>query len=446
MKIAVINYIDLPEQCVNIKENLIDVTEFKMHGPLHQLDIHESENITETLNSMIGKYDWAVVIAAGTYFYQQELIVETVKQAQRNNSPLICHIIHKGGYYYFHPQWFAIDLKVWESIGKPSFEDTKGSTFTTTKVKRSAKNFHDDYTPYWISAGSGQETYTIDHGYYGTEVVRKLIESNYMIINVPKEIRNSKFYSYPDSNFSYIEQLIANPSAEVPKDTPIYYFNQQLLHLREFLDIGYYPVNTEQLTEYPLSDKLDCFIGVCGGLKPAYLSGGEKFDKNTTVYLIDISPAALAYQKYLIENWDGNLDNFENVISDFKLKHPQYKSTYFAGIGLNENLKWSFEYNETKIQDFTQRWKKYQKYKFHFVQLDLLDEQAPYTLKQWTDKSKLGTYLWVSNSFCMDWLVFYKTMRVARDLSLKLIDILTQDNQSLIVYENGSDFTKHYPK
>ena len=228
MKIAAIHYTKLPPQCNNIKQNLFDLTEFRMQGPLHDLSIHVSNNVTDTLNSLGDEFDWVVVVATGNYFHQQQLILDTVKHAVANNSPLICHIMHRGGYFYLHPQWFAINLKVWKSIGCPSFEESGASTFTTTKVERSVENFHDDYTPFWIKPGSEECSYTTEFGFYGTKAIRSFIEAGHTVINLPNSIRNQKFYSYPDSNHQLIEQIINDPETELSDQTPIHSFNDQI--------------------------------------------------------------------------------------------------------------------------------------------------------------------------------------------------------------------------
>ena len=59
MNIAVVLYDNLPEECNKIKNNLRDLTYFKVtHGP-DKYDIHDTANITETLKSL-NEYDWAV--------------------------------------------------------------------------------------------------------------------------------------------------------------------------------------------------------------------------------------------------------------------------------------------------------------------------------------------------------------------------------------------------
>ena len=101
MKIAAIHYTKLSVECNNIKQNLFDLTEFRMQGPLHNLEIILSDNVSNTLNLISDNFDWAVIVATGNYFHQQKLIIDTVEHAITNNSPLACHIIEKGGYFLF---------------------------------------------------------------------------------------------------------------------------------------------------------------------------------------------------------------------------------------------------------------------------------------------------------------------------------------------------------
>jgi len=447
MKIAAIHYTKLPSKCNNIKQNLFDLTEFRMQGALRNLSIYVSNDITETLNSISDEYDWAVIVATGNYFHGQHLILETVDHAVAEGSPLICHIMHKGGYFYLHPQWFAVDLKIWKSIGCPSFEESTASTFTTTEVERSVENFHDEYTPFWIQPGLGQKTYTTDFGYYGTEVIKSMIESGHKIINIPNSIRYNKFYSYPDFNYELIADAISDPSVELPEHSPVRYFHDQIKMLRGNLDTGFYPVNTEKITYGEIhNEPLDCFIGVCGGLKPAWIAGGSNFSEDSTVYLIDLSSAALAYQKYLIENWDGEFDKFNDVYESFKTLHPDFNPLYFSEIGITKNLEWSLDDREEYKQEFTTRWKKYRKYKFNFVQINLLEQETADTIKSWVGQSVQGSYIWVSNSFYMDWLTFYKTRAVSAEIGKNFIKTIASDNKTKIIYEECGQIRKYQPK
>ena len=166
-EIAVVMYNNLPERCKEISENLCDLTRFKFNGQ-YQFSIYETDNITDTLKTLIGQHQWAVVIAAGNTLQTQMLIVDMVNHARQEQSPLSCHILDRGGYYHLHPQCFTIDLDVYQEIGCPAFEKTEGPVeLATLHTTRSEDSVHDDYTPWWLHTSQESHTYTSDQGYFG---------------------------------------------------------------------------------------------------------------------------------------------------------------------------------------------------------------------------------------------------------------------------------------
>jgi hypothetical protein len=197
-EIAVVMYNNLPARCHEVEQNLCDFTKFKINGQ-HNLHTYETKNITEMLTTLSATHRWAVVIAAGNILQSQKLIMDSVEYAKKENSPLSCHILDRGGYFHLHPQYFTIDLEVYQSLGFPAFEETSGPVDINTKItERSIDNVHDDYTPWWLHSGTETKTYASDQGYFGINVVAGMINAGYNIVNIPCELRQRKNYCYPE--------------------------------------------------------------------------------------------------------------------------------------------------------------------------------------------------------------------------------------------------------
>ena len=179
-KIVSVLYDNIPENLNDIRNNLIDLTKFKMQGML-PINIIKTNQLSDTLDKLAPDVDWAVVIAAGHWLEGQYLIQETVDHAIKVNVPLACHIMAKGGYFHFHHQWFAIHLPTWRAVGSPRFEESRGRTLTVKETVRDPNNVHDDYTPWWLKPGNSDKTYTTDYGYFGLNVVEALINNNHAI-------------------------------------------------------------------------------------------------------------------------------------------------------------------------------------------------------------------------------------------------------------------------
>jgi hypothetical protein len=230
-EIAVVLYNDLNSDCDDIAQNLIDLTNFKVHGK-YNLNIFHTKTITSTIKDLsLQGFSWAVVVTAGNFLQDQTCLIKTIEHAQNNNSPLCCHILDRGGYYHFHQQWFAVDLKIYTAVGSPAFEQSNGPvSLTTVSTQRCQDNVHDDYTPWWIKpTGTEPMTYHSDHGYFGLRVISEFVRNGYGIVNVPIDVRQRKNYCYPDFNHDGLVKIIQNPEYQ-PEDThsPLWWFKQAI--------------------------------------------------------------------------------------------------------------------------------------------------------------------------------------------------------------------------
>ena len=420
--IAVVLYNDLNPNCDDIAQNLIDLTDFKLRGK-YNLNVFYTTTITTTLKDLAAHgFTWAVVVTAGNFLQDQNLLFQTIDHAKSENSPLACHILDKGGYYHFHQQWFAINLVDYTKIGSPTFEITSEPIeLTTQKTERCPDNVHDEYTPWWLRPSDKQLiTYTSDRGYFGITVISEFIRNGYNITNIPTEVRNRKNYCYPKFNYDGIVKLINDPEY-IPEDhtSPLWWFKHTMDNLTKNLKVGYYVLNTEHLitNEIIKSTDLDCFIGVCGGLKPACIAGQPNFVSNSKIYLFDISHAALEWQKYLINNWSGEFDSFELVFADFKKQYPTYVPIYFTHDTIDNNLTWFLSNAGMTREEFTVLWQRYRNMEHYYVNLNLLNDDAADQILKLVATATQGAYVWVSNAFIMDYLMFYRTRAGSETLS-----------------------------
>lgn len=447
-KIAVVLYDDLKPHCDDVRTNLRDLTHFKVHGK-DQPNVFETPFLTKTLTELTKtSFEWAAVVALGNNLQDQSLMWANIEYAQKNNSPLSGHILDRGGYYHLHPQWFVIDLKAYQAIGCPGFEETVGSVKINTRVtERSAENMHDGYTPMWVRPQSEQTTeYSSDYGYFGLNVIATFIGTGHTIINVPQDIRQRKNYCYPEYNHDDIVKLIADPTYK-PEDTtgPMWWFARSVEELTTSLDIGYYVLNTENLylNHDLLSKKLDCFIGVSSGIKPVCVVGQNCFSEHTRVHLFDISPAAIKWQKHLHEFWDGDFVSFESTFNNFKNANPDLRPIYFASQSIDTNINWVLNGTGITREQFKTYWQKYKQMQVTFTQMNLLEDASIDQVANMINTANLGAYVWTSNLFFMDYLTFFKTNKWTKD-KIKQFEIdLETKSQKPYVLENCGHVSFH---
>ena len=151
--LVVVHYDDLPSSINDIHDNLVDYTEYKLSmGPL-KLSRITTKNISDTLASLTTKnIKWAIVITSGNLIISQEIFTQAIDFAVEHKTPLVGHIVDRGGYFHIHPQFFVLDLEVYSNIGCPTLEysDTP-ITIQNNETTRSSDNVHDDYTPLWVT-------------------------------------------------------------------------------------------------------------------------------------------------------------------------------------------------------------------------------------------------------------------------------------------------------
>ena len=443
-KLAVIVYDDLQGPAKDIRDNLRDFTEFKLQGR-YQFHVTHTQHITDTLRQVTDDgYEWAVVVAVGTYLRNSQTdVLETLAHAQSQNSPLACHILDQGGYFHFHPQWFALDLGVYDQLGRTALESADGPVILPTRhTIRCQDNAHDDYTPWWVGPGEERTVeYVSDRRYFGLDLVAAMIQAGYTITNIPQHVRESKSYCYPNHQHDILKQMIADPKFVPERNNhteALWWFDRTLKNMVENLHKGYYVINTEGITDSPEihSRTFDCFIGVCGGQKPAVLVGQPEFRDDTQVILYDISTAALEFQRHLLENWDGDFDGFGSVFHDFESQHPDYAPIYFRDRSLQENIAWFFQTYGIDRAEFQRRWQKYRACEFEFVQLDLHAIDAGQRVGEMTQAANHSTYIWTSNAFYMDYQMFYRTRAGMDDMLREFVKDVRDTARADIVLEN----------
>jgi hypothetical protein len=436
MNIAVVLYDNLPEDCKDIRDNLRDLTYFKTtHGP-DKYDVYDSNNITVTLRSL-NKYDWAVVICIGTFLSLQKLIRNTVDWAIENKTPLCGQIIDYGNYPHFHEQWFAIDLNVYRELGSLPLEPQKIDKVTYRAVIRSKENIHDSHTPLWVQPTIGTIQYENKTQEFGEQLLAKVIEAGYKVVNIPSIVRQKKMYPYPQYNAMDIRTLIECLSTKPYKRFPYHWDLEKQTSFprfaKAFKDIadktqkGYYALNTEEMIINKTDKVFDCFIGVSAGVKPACIVSTYNFKPNSKIYIFDFNDVALLWQQYLLKEWDGEYESFTTVFNKFKEQYPDYIPLGVYNEYISDNLK---RFGITK-----EHWIKYKSMQHTFIKLNLLDDSAAKQIAEIANTSQ-GVYIWTSNAFQMEYLYFLKTIKWCNEKANNFINDLSKYCKVPYILEN----------
>jgi len=428
---------DVPSEHRDIlRKRLYDLIKYQTLG----FKITQTNNLESHIKNCSSEY--VLVLALGSHIGGPAVIQELVDYAIQEKTPVICHILHREGLFQLHPQCILINTAVYRKIGCPPIRPVRSEKrLLLMTPNRSRENFHDSYTPHWISPSASYEMKTVPGHFYGTYLLEELVKNGYTVKNFPDSIRYKKRYCYPNENWQEIINSL-NDKDYQPKNFNVEIFIAKLKgSYEEVYSNGFYPINTEQLlpinvAERVFKQKFNFFAGVCGGVKPGFLSGAYNFQENTEVVLFDANPAALDWQRYLIENWDGDLDTLESVFNSFKLNHPNYISIIDQHSNFTDKLNFRLLEAEISKEELETRWKKFLTYKISFMKLDLLDNNSLTPLLAKLNDPQLSAYLWFSNSFNMDWQMFYLGSSYMQEKFQDTMEFIRKNTTSKIAVES----------
>jgi len=393
---ATILYDNHTVQWADLAPRMVEFTKFKLFPikPVVTQDIHSAlMSTTET---------WAVVFAAGNVVHKPGIIYDIVRHCEQENAPLAGHILHQNGYYNLHPQFFCVNVEVYKQWAKGL--EPLNDKIVVKPVERSSENVHDDYTPVWVRPVTHSLDFNEVPDAFASRFISWLIDHGHQIINVPNEIRVNKSYSYVDYNHEDLRMFLKD-TTHASKQSGANQFLDYIKNNLDGLSRGFYPVNTESMTKASsVPIKLGVFAGVCGGIKPALIVSQEFFDNNTQIILFDISQAAIEWQQWLRQHWDGRRDTFETVFENFKTASPHALPQFFGHMGILGNLDWILK-NACTEQEFVSKWQYWCELEVEYHRLDLLNNPDQDALLSQLSKFDRPAYVWTSNLFLMDWQV-----------------------------------------
>ena len=379
-------------------EDLDRYYHYKVDGWIFDSTKNLDSKLNELADTNVG---WVVVSALGNYLRMGSIDDEIIRDCQHSNSPLAGHLLDRNGYYNIDPQFFCLNLEVWDKVGRPSFAEDKCSPFVSVNVDRSLENFHDNYTPHWIKSSVGDKHYNIYNLYFGAKVLRAFLEHGYTIINISEKIRQRKIYLYPNANADELTNLFLKWDIK-PTSIPLAQYYDKINQQFEYDHKTVYILNSEPVIPMK-TETIDHYVGVCGGLKAVAILNNAGFTSNTSVSLFDLSKSAIEYQRYLVKNWDGDFDNYQTIVSKFQQDNPNLIYAWRSWNSWSSEIdKFLQSANMTK-HSFKSVWQLYIKLSITYTHLDLhnLDKINEYFGNMDAGENK-NYYVWVSNAYFME--------------------------------------------
>jgi hypothetical protein len=185
-----------------IVKNQADYTVSNILGKHY--DVYQGLDEQDLLNHVTDLgYEFAVVFSTGTEFINGYDFFAYIDALTATDIALAGHILDRGtAYYELHSQCYYINLHVYHQQGRPVVGNTElGCTHQQISPTRSLENFHDNYTPLWISKGTVTKDY--DHKCHGWNILSCYLAAGLKITAFSEEIKKSKIHLYPEYTIDF---------------------------------------------------------------------------------------------------------------------------------------------------------------------------------------------------------------------------------------------------
>lgn len=410
-------YDDLDNSDEEYNERVRGITNHYIWDP-DGFDLITTNNLSNTLKELADKVveenKWVLINTTGHAVHTNpaDFYNLAVKKCEEANSPLMGHVLHNPAHDYFpypylHNQCIVLDLLVWKEVGCPEFEWVNIVDDRLNNLVRSVENFHDEYTPYWVGPDKTDEIVNLEHREFGSVVIEKLAEAGHRIINFDDELRRQKWHLYPNHEYEILNNFFK--TGEIDKESNLYKSAiRDVLWQKESLSKMVYILNTEEIVNDDTSNvktPIDHYIVVAGGFKPALLAHKFGYHANTKITVMDISDAGINFQKYMRENWNGDLVSYPQRIIEFSNVYPDYDLAWRSWNSMESEINKFLEEMNLTLDEFQHAWQEYCNIECEYVKTDFLTDPSKLIEAVNTGENK-NFFVWISNAFDMSWTVF----------------------------------------
>jgi len=436
-KHTIIKYNNIAHLPSDYQQRVMDLGNFYQQLPFqHTYQVVETTDLDQAFADLPTDTEWVVVVAAGHTTQDRNLYDRLIGECRLLNATLMCHIMNFPDQYpHLHPQIFCIRYQHWLSMGSPSWApDHQPYDFVSKQYEASPETFHDGYTPHWLRPVEGTQQYQGQFLQTGSQVIRACLEHGRMIYNIPEHIRHRKHHLYPDQMADEFGAFLAGGTYTGTHPAQKYYV-ELIDHLAATVRSQYYMLNTEPLTTYRSEHPITHYAGVASGLKLFCTMIRNGFDLNTAVTIFDFSEAALKFQRYLIDNWTGNLDTYQTVCDEFAAANPGYYPCRPTGPWEDTYQQMLQELGGLSRREFKNLWLDYCHREHQFLHINLYDENDQQALAAVCEPHQ-QSYVWISNAFWMEYSLIQQGRDSLSDRRSAFMQAIDETGAAVVVDTN----------
>jgi hypothetical protein len=308
-----------------------------------------------------------------------------------------------------HHQMIVVNVEQWKNIGSPKYGGWNNATAEMPNYTRSAENFHDKYTPYWIQGAPGTTQYSRvsqGHGF-----LKAALTNEMRIDNFSDEMRKCRLFLYPESEPAKFYESITSGEVIDPTMNP-----NQRRWIKSFSkppQIWIYNSESYYFPREVIRD-INTYIGPSAGFK--YLDA-LKHNEQVEFVLYDYNERSVNWIKMLWKEWDGK--NFNRFIKDKEEYKPYYK--YINGdLATNQQILLDEFGGE---EQFLELWNRFKASEVQFVVTNLYSTDS---VKMLSEMSSETTLFYFSNIFATDLMIKIKSLDEIGDSYKDALDVFRQ--------------------
>jgi hypothetical protein len=306
----------------------------------------------------------------------------------------------QSGWIECHNQMMIVNVSSWKKLGQPEFGGWETVTEELPNYSRSAENFHDNYTPYWIKGESGTSTHT--RTAQGWNFIKTALTAGYRIDNFTEEMRACRLFIYPEHEPDNLY------TAFTSKDGSSLTNPNQKRWIKSMLNStpGIWIFNSEYYRFSIDMKQVDTYIGPAAGFK--YLDFLNYNSKGNFIFY-DYHQDSLDWIKQLKETWDGNdFYKYLQLQSEDAKKHYKFiHGNKFNKENIEKNLEILFKQFGGEEQ-FKKLWNLFRASDATFVRVNLFNPEEISNLLDLVNKESI--FFNFSNIFATDFTLLDHTI------------------------------------
>lgn len=408
-KITVIHASNYKIHNHQLKQKMVDFTGFYINRISQNKDIefvvHNVSTFDAGLQYVTDDSDYVLLITSGNRLYNsKDIIPEIVSEFEKDRElSMMGHILdRKDNWYEVHHQFVFVRTSHWIQSGRPKFGIEGERCSSLPNINRSYENFHDDYTPLWVTLGEGSTTISNDLK-DGWSLLSGLLRNGFKVKPFTQRIRSMKGFCYPEYNSDKFYDLITDKR----RSDDIDYTKRVLLNNLLSPSNSVWVFNTEEIKMTHSGGVYDVIATPCAGFKFLDILKSNLLVDGGKVVFYDFNDNSIEWFRYLMSSPHTTIEDIvKNKPPHIPLKGKRTETLLNDGVPSQELVNLSNEVYDYfgGVEVFGELLNKFRMVIVEFISVNLIDDPTPLTNLMVGSNNLIN----LSNIFSTDYLnLFY---------------------------------------